>query len=107
MTDSIRIGNIDELRDAGEALRRVAADLDRDLGGLLAAFDSLGQPWGSDKCGRIIGAELRGILDEARMCLAELGVALGESGVDLAAASEQWRQADEDGRRLVEQTGAA
>jgi hypothetical protein len=80
----------DVLRQAGAALGQVCGQLDGELNKLKSELLSMGQPWGDDDIGQLIGVAYQEVVSWAFDCLKDVLDDLCRSGTDLTDQADHW-----------------
>lgn len=86
----------DELRNASRGLINSALDTDGALAAFKAELAGLGQAFGNDLLGSLIGASYQAILEVAMECLAENLDAIDDYAERLISSADNLNLTDED-----------
>jgi hypothetical protein len=84
------------LRAAGTALNAVGGELDEVLNKLEQELLSIGEPWGRDEIGRLIGEAYKEVVRWAFDVLRGILRELRESGADLKAMADRYERLEQD-----------
>jgi hypothetical protein len=87
--------NTDSMRQAGGGLQQVCSGLGEQLDKLEQELLSMGQPWGDDDIGQLIGVAYEEVVSFAFDCLKDVLNELCESGQDLINQATQWEEKEQ------------
>ena len=85
----------DTLRQAGNGLSQVCSELEGELNKLESELSAMGEPWGNDDIGQLVGAAYQEVVAWAFDCLREVLHELCESGTDLINQATQWEDQEQ------------
>jgi hypothetical protein len=85
----------DTLRHAGNGLSQVCSELEGELNKLESELSAMGEPWGNDDIGSLVGAAYQEVVAWAFDCLRDVLNELCESGTDLINEATQWEQQEQ------------
>jgi hypothetical protein len=85
----------DTLRQAGNGLSQVCSELEGELNKLESELSAMGEPWGNDDIGSLVGAAYQEVVAWAFDCLRDVLNELCESGTDLINEATQWEQQEQ------------
>lgn len=85
----------ESLRQAGNGLSQVCSELESELNSLESELQSMGEPWGNDDIGSLIGVAYQEVVAWAFDCLKDVLHELCESGTDLINQATQWEDKEQ------------
>jgi hypothetical protein len=85
----------DTLRQAGNGLSQVCSELESELNKLESELSAMGEPWGNDDIGQLVGAAYQEVVAWAFDCLRDVLHELCESGTDLVNQATQWEEQEQ------------
>lgn len=94
MSGAIQISP-DSLRDVAGLLNQVGQQLDQLLTRLEQEIMSMGQPWGNDEIGQLIGVAFEEVVSFAFECLRGVLDEILQSGTDLIAMADRYEAAEQ------------
>jgi len=83
------------LRQAGNELGQVCGELEGELNNLESELLSMGEPWGNDDIGQLIGVAYQEVVSWAFDCLREVLNEMCESGTDLINQANAWDEKEQ------------
>ena len=102
MAGNIRV-QPEVLRAAGTALNGVGDKLDGVLKSLENELLNIGEPWGHDQIGQLIGEAYKEVVHWAFDILRELLNEINQSGVDLGKMADRYQQLEDELRRRFDE----
>lgn len=95
--------NTDVLRQAGSGLDQVCQQLGSELDTLESQLQSLGDAWGDDDIGSLIGAAYQEVVSWAFDCLRDVMQEICKSGEDLISQASHWDEKEQSVSQAFDQ----